>query len=120
MVLTKISGRHMDVTDAIRDFVEKKIARLSKFYNRISEIEVVLNTEGLVKKVEIIVNVDHAKPLVVHEAGEDMYASLDAAIDKCERQLTRHKEKSRDRKHRSSAAEITEDILESRDADNEE
>jgi putative sigma-54 modulation protein len=114
-VLTKISGRHMEITEALRTFVEKKISRLKKHYDRISEIEVVVNAEGDQHKVELIVNADNTQPFVVRESGQDMYACLDIALDKCERQLTRHKEKSRDRKHRMGAAEATADIIERKD-----
>ena len=114
-MLTKISGRHMEVTDAMRAYVEKKIARLSKFYNRISSIEVILDAQGTVHKVEIIVNADNRQPFVVRQSHEDMYACIDATLDKCERQLTRHKEKSRDRKHRLGAAEATAEIIEAQE-----
>jgi putative sigma-54 modulation protein len=101
-VLTKITGRHMDITDAMRAYVEKKIGKLHKYYNRISEIEVTIVSEGLAHKVEIILKADNTQRFVVRHQEEDMYACIDAGIDKLERQLTRHKEKSRIRKGRTS------------------
>jgi putative sigma-54 modulation protein len=106
-VLTKITCRHMEVTDAIRSYVEKKISKLHKYYNRISETEVTISSEGLVHKVEIILKADNAQNFVVRHSEEDMYACIDAGIDKLERQLTRHKEKSRTRKGRISTADAS-------------
>lgn len=104
---TKITGRHMEVTEAMRAYVEKKLSRLSKYYNRISEMEVVVDGEGLVHKIEIIVKADRCQRFVVHDTGEDAYACVDTCIDKIERQMTRHKERSRDRKRRIGAAEAS-------------
>jgi len=107
----KITGRHMEVTDAIRNYIDKKIERLQKHYDRLSEMEVILAEEGTGCKFEIIAKADHHAPFVVQQLGEDMYACLDKAVDKLERQLTRHKEKSRTHKGRAGAAEATVDLL---------
>lgn len=112
---TVIIGRHMEVTDAIRNHIEKKLVRLQKYYNKISEIRVVIESEGLGHKIEIIVNADNRQPFVVAQAGEDMYACFDSALDKIERQLVRHKEKSRNRKGRTSTAETSVDFIEGQD-----
>lgn len=98
---TKITGRHMEVTSAMRTYVEKKISRLGKYYNRISEMEVVVDGEGLNHVIEIIVKADGRQRFVVRQTGEDAYACVDTALDKIERQLTRHKEKARERKRRT-------------------
>ena len=113
-MLTKITGRHMEVTEALRTYVDKKIPRLSK-YNRIAEIEVVFANEAMVHKVEVIIKADNHQRFVVSHTAEDAYASLDSAIDKMERQLIRHKEKSRNRKRRTGAAEASADVIEAQD-----
>lgn len=110
-----ISGRHLEVTEAIHDYVEKKISRLSKYYNRISDIEVILDEEGLTKKIEIIIKADHAQRFVVSESGADLYACVDVGLDKIERQLTRFKEKARSRKGRTGTAQATSDVLDSKE-----
>ena len=114
-----ISGRHMEVTDALRAYIEKKIARLSKFHHRISEMEVVLGAEGQNLKVELIVKADHHQPFVVHQTREDAYACVDEVVDKIERQLRRHKEKSRNHKGRVGAAEATADLMEAHSSEAE-
>ena len=108
----KITGRHMEVTEAMRSYMEKKITKLKRYYNRISEMEVIVEEEGLHHKIEIIVKADNHQRFVVQHAAEDGYACFDAAIDKIERQLTKHKEKSRNRKGRIGAAEAAVEIME--------
>ena len=109
---TKITGRHMEVTEAMRSYVEKKILKLQRYYNRISEMEVIIEEEGLHHKIEIIVKADKHQRFVVQHTAEDGYACFDAAIDKIERKLTKHKEKSRTRKGRIGAAEAAAEIME--------
>lgn len=114
-MLIKITGRHMELTDAIRSYAEKKITRLQKYNSRISEMEVIIDTQGNSHKVEIIAKADHHQPFVVNVTDEDAYACLDLAIDKIERQLTKHKEKTRSHKGRMGAAEASADVLEARE-----
>ena len=106
-----LTGRHIEITDALREYVEKKSNRLSKYHNRISDMEIVIGEEGQTKKCEFIVKVDHADRIVVRESGDDLYACVDAGVDKVERQLTRFKEKSRVRKGRTGTAEAVGDAM---------
>ena len=118
-MITKITGRHMEVTDAMRNYAQKKIAQLGKFYNRLSEIEVVMESEGVIHKVEIIISVDNHPPFVVRDSNQDAYACLDTAVDKIERQLNKHKEKLRNHRGRSGAAEASAEVIEARAAEEE-
>lgn len=98
MIIT-ISARHMDVTPALKAFAEEKAGKLTKYYDRIQEIEVVLNSQKEGTGVEIIVNAEHNDVFIAHDTLPDAYASIDACVDKLERQLTEHKKKHRNRKH---------------------
>ena len=98
MIVT-IAGRHMDVTEALKTFSEQKVSKLTKFYDRIQEIEVIFNAGKGDVGVEVIVNAEHNDVFIAHHAGPDAYASLDQCCEKLERQLSDHKKMHRNRKH---------------------
>ena len=98
MIVT-ISGRHMDVTEALKNFAEQKANKLTKYYDRIQEIEVVFDANKDGTRVEMIVNAEHNAVFIAHHDEGDAYACIDGCVDKLERQLTDHKERFRNRKH---------------------
>lgn len=96
----KISGRHVDITPAIREYAEQKTARLPRYFDRIQSISVIIGKPDPQHfEVEVVADIEHAKDIVTKRTGEDLYAAIDKAVDKTERQLTDHKEKLRNRKH---------------------
>ena len=94
-----ITGRHLEVSDAIRQYTSEKVGKLPRYFDRVLEIEVVADKgENHSFAVEVIVHVEHHEPFVAKHRAEDLYACIDAATDKMERQLTDHKNKLNDRK----------------------
>ena len=88
----KITAKNLELTDALKDYVQKKLARIEKYFNYLLDINVVLEIQKNVHIAEILVN---AKGIFLKglEKSEDLYASIDLAIDKIERQLSKYKEK---------------------------
>ncbi|OQY04462.1 MAG: ribosomal subunit interface protein [Planctomycetales bacterium 4572_13] len=105
MIVT-ITGKHIEVTDAIRAHAEEKVEKLPRYYDSITQIEVVLegNNSGM-QGVEILVHAEHNDLLIAKETGTDTYACIDVAAHKMERQLRRAKEKQRSHKA-ASASEV--------------
>jgi putative sigma-54 modulation protein len=99
IVIVTVSARHMDVSPALRDYAEQKANRLSKYYDRIQEIEVIFDAGKDRTSVEFIVNAEHKNMFLAHHNDGDAYAGVDACFDKLERQLSDHKKKIRNRKH---------------------
>ena len=91
-----ISGHHVDVTAPLREYVESKLSRLERHSGQISHIDVVLNVEKLRQKVEATIRMAGAE-LFAHAESEDMYAAIDALTDKLDRQLSKHKGKTKTR-----------------------
>src|SRR6478672_7148622 len=94
----------MDVTPAMKSFAEQKASKLTKYYDRIQEIEVIFDagkdkTSKETVRVEMIVNAEHRNMFIAHHDEGDAYACVDACVDKLERQLSDHKKKIRNRKH---------------------
>jgi putative sigma-54 modulation protein len=95
-----ISGRHLDITPAIRAHAEERANRLPKYYDLIQAIEVILDgSENKAKKAEIVVNAEHRNTFVAHHQGEDLYGCIDQAFHKVQQQISAHKERFRNRKH---------------------
>jgi len=92
-----IEVRHMEVTDAIRQYAESKVEKLPKYYDNIQSIEVVIDMDGGRPSVEIIIQASRKSTFVAHHRGEDLYANIDECADKVSQQLRRHKDKVRDR-----------------------
>ena len=95
----KVTGRHVEVPEEVRDYVRTKAGKLPRYYDRIREIEVVLGHESDLFTAEIIVRTDRKHTFVASDTGPDTFGLIDVVVDKLERQLTRHKEKNRNHKH---------------------
>ena len=108
-----IHGRHLNTTEAIKNHVEKKASKLTKYNNRINKIQFTLKIEGKNHTVESICSV--AKTTLVAEAANaDMYTAIDLVMDKLEKQFLKHKEKishhkRNKRNERSEVKEVSED-----------
>lgn len=88
----KITGKNIDVTEAMKDYIEKRLERLEKFEGKNTDINVVCSVEREDQIAEIQINHD-GDFLRVEERNADLYASIDLALDKAERQLRKEKEK---------------------------
>ena len=93
-----VNAKYITLTDAIRDYSEKKIQRIAKYFDDKMDIHVNLNVEKNMHIAEIFVNVK-GMFLKGIEKSEDMYASIDMAVDKIERQVVKYKEKLISRKN---------------------
>jgi putative sigma-54 modulation protein len=87
-----VSGHHVEVTPAMRDYVNNKFTRLQRHFDQITNSDVTLTVEKLIQKAEATVHITGAN-LFAQSESEDMYAAIDALADKLDRQLIKHKEK---------------------------
>ncbi|MCO4321424.1 ribosome hibernation promoting factor [Aliidiomarina quisquiliarum] len=89
-----LTGHHVDITDALRNYVDTKFAKLERHFDHITNVHVVLNVEKLRQKAEATLHVSGGELFATSE-HEDMYAAIDGLIDKLDRQVIKHKEKLR-------------------------
>lgn len=87
-----ITGHHIDITSALRDYVNDKIERLERHFDHVTNVHVVLCVEKMRNKAEATVHVSGGN-LFADAEEDDMYAAIDALIDKLDRQVKKHKEK---------------------------
>ena len=99
----RVTGRHVEITPAIKDYAEKKVAKLPRYFDRISMIEVFAGKHDKNHfEAEIVVEAEHSNRFVAKDKNEDLYASIDGAVDKLERQLSDHKDRVRNHKGHTS------------------
>lgn len=87
-----LSGHHVEVTEALKDFVNEKFKRLERHFDEINNVHVVLTVEKLRQIAEAKMFVNGGEIYATSE-DNDMYASIDSLVDKLDRQVIKHKEK---------------------------
>jgi putative sigma-54 modulation protein len=94
-----ITGKHVEITDAMREHARDKASKLPRYYNSITKVEVIVDGgESSTPMVEVIATGEHNKIFVAKERGVDVYSCIDLAVHKVERQLTKKKGIERENK----------------------
>jgi putative sigma-54 modulation protein len=90
-----VTGHHIDVTPALRDYVAGKLKRIERHFDHVSDVHCILTVEKLEHKAEATI---HLSGGTIHadSTEDDMYAAIDGLIDKLDRQVRKHKEKLTD------------------------
>jgi putative sigma-54 modulation protein len=92
------TARHYDLAPALKDYAEDKVRNLKKYFDHIVNVHVIFSLEKYRQRVEVTLHVN-GKDMIGHAESEDMYLSVDRAVDKLEEQLKRHHGRLKDRKH---------------------
>lgn len=87
-----VRGKNIDITPALREHVEKRLGRVTKFFDHLKDVNVVLKVEKGRHIIEVTIPINGIT-LRGEESSPDMYASIDMVVDKLEKQLSKHKEK---------------------------
>ncbi|KPA52843.1 ribosome hibernation promoting factor [Photobacterium lucens] len=87
-----ITGHHVDVTDSLREYVLAKFEKLERFFDKINNVQVILNVEKLQQIAEATLHIN-AGEIHAKADSENMYAAIDELTDKLVRQLNKHKDK---------------------------
>lgn len=93
-----ITGHHVQVTPAIREYLSGKMERVTKHFDHVIDVNVILSVEKLRHKVEATVRV-RGRDIFCESTEEDMYAAIDTLIDKLDRAIIKHKEKGLSHRH---------------------
>ncbi len=94
----KLTGNHVEITDSMREYVVSKISKITRHFDHVIDVSVILSVEKLKQKAEANVHI-RGKDIFVETDSEDMYASIDSLIDKLDRQILKHKEKNLERRN---------------------
>lgn len=88
----EVRGKNIEVTEALKDYVEKRLSKLEKFIEDVRVAQVTLSVEGESHKVEVTIPLNGVI-LRGEEETEDMYSSIDLVVDKLEKQIDKYKTK---------------------------
>jgi len=90
-----ISGHHVSVTPALREYVTTKLERIKRHFDHVIDVNVFLSVDKLIQKAEINLHV-RGKDLFAECSDGDLYAAIDSLVDKLDRQVLKHKGKRAD------------------------
>lgn len=93
-----ISGHHVDVTPALRDYLTQKLDRVTRHFDRVIDVKAFLSVDKLVQKAEITLHVP-GREIFAEASDADLYAAIDALADKLDRQVLKFKEKQTNHAH---------------------
>jgi len=92
-----VSGHHLEVTPALRTYVESKIARVKRHFDHVIDAHVILTADKLRQKAEVTLHVP-GKELHCESEDGDLYAAIDTLADKLDRQVLRYKDRLLDKR----------------------
>lgn len=93
-----LTGHHLEITPAIRDYVVAKLDRVTRHFDHVIDVNVVLSVDKLRQKVEANLHM-RGKDIHAECVEADMYAAIDALADKLDRQVLKAKEKRAEGRH---------------------
>lgn len=101
-----ISGHHLEVTPALREYVLTKLDRVTRHFDQVVDVSVLLSVEKQKEKerrqrAEVTLHAK-GKEIFVEQSHEDLYAAIDQLMDKLDRQVLRHKDKLQNHHHASA------------------
>ncbi len=108
-----IKGRNIEVTEALRQYIEKRLSKFSKFLGELSDAIVTISTEKFTHKIDVLLKVN-GHLIQAEGKTEDLYSAVDQVVEKLEKQILKYKEKVQNKnkkdfnKYATSPEEISE------------
>jgi ribosome hibernation promoting factor len=99
-----LSGQHIEITDSLRDHVNKKFEKLTRHFDHMTNVHVILTVEKQRQKAEATVHVSGAD-LFASDENENMYTAIEGLVSKLDRQVIKHKDKIKNH-HQADGAEM--------------
>lgn len=100
----ELTGHGVDITPALRDYVNEKIGRIKRHFEQLISVHVVMHLDKIAHRVEATINASQ-KRFHAEYSADDMYAAIDGLADRLDAQVRKHKEKVSDH-HRDEGNEL--------------
>ena len=97
----QLTGHHLEITPSIRGYVTSKLERITRHFDNVIDVNVIMSVDKLQQRIEANVHV-RGRDIFCESIDENMYAAIDNLVDKLDRQIIKHKEKTVD--HRPNVA----------------
>jgi putative sigma-54 modulation protein len=94
----QITGHHLEVTPAIREYISGKLDRVIRHFDNVIDTKVMLSVEPLKHRAEVTMHM-RGKDIHCEAAQDNLYAAIDLLIDKVDRQVVEHKRKTQSHAH---------------------
>ncbi|PHS73754.1 MAG: ribosomal subunit interface protein [Cycloclasticus sp.] len=88
-----LSGHHVDITDSLREYTTTKFNKIKRHFDKVIDVHVILSVEKLEQKAEATIQLNGTR-IFAEDTQENMYAAIDTLVDKLDRQVVKHKEKT--------------------------
>jgi putative sigma-54 modulation protein len=93
-----LTGRHLEITPAIREHVTSKLGKIKRHFDHLIDINVILSVDKLQQKAEATVHLS-GKTIFAETDDNNLYVAIDNLVDALDRQILKHKDKSSARRH---------------------
>jgi len=94
-----ITGHHVEITDSMRQYVEEKMQKLERHFDKVSNMHVILSVENVRQKAEATLHLS-GQDIFAEDTQDNMYAAIDGLLDKLDRQVVKYKEKIKNHHHK--------------------
>ncbi|MFZ2542037.1 MAG: ribosome-associated translation inhibitor RaiA [Gallionella sp.] len=102
----QLTGRHLEITPAIRNYVNEKFSKIKRHFDHVIDMNIILSVEKLKQKAEATIHIS-GKDLFVECNDDNLYAAIDTLVDKLDRQVIKHKGKLSARRHDDTGKQTT-------------
>jgi len=97
-----LTGHQLPITPAIREYVAAKLERLAHHFDNVIDVNVIMSVDKLEQKAEATVHL-RGRDIFCESSAPDMYAAIDGLVDKLDRTILKHKEKTLSHRHDGGA-----------------
>lgn len=104
-----ISGHHVSVTPALREYATGKLERITRHFDHVIDVQMLFSVNKLDQKAEINVHV-RGRDLFAEATNEDLYAAIDSLVDKLDRQVIKYKKKRAQHGHEALKHQAVEEL----------
>ncbi len=88
-----VTGHHLEITESLQSHIDAKFEKLARHFDNVTDVHVILSVEKLIQKAEATLHLSGAN-IFAEDHQEDMYVAIDHLVDKLDRQIIKHKEKT--------------------------